>query len=68
MRKGPGSDLEVKNQEKRLCKIVVSQSRAGQLSLLLHFLFSVCKVLLFVFAEEHGGSSDTQIHYAMCFS
>lgn len=63
VQKGPGSDLEVKKQEKRLCEIVVSHSRAGQLSLLLHFLLSVCKVLLFLFAEEHRSSSDTRVHY-----
>jgi len=68
MCKGLGSDLEVKKQEKRLCEIVVSQSWPGQLSLLPRFLLSVCKVLLFLFAEEHGGSSDTRIHYALCFS
>lgn len=53
VRKGPGSDLEAKKQEKRLCEIVVSQPWARQLSLLLHFLLSLCKVLLFLFVEEH---------------
>lgn len=66
VRKGPGSDLEVKKQDKRLCEVVASQSLAEQLPLLLHFVLSVYKVLL-LFAEEHRSSSDTQVHHEVRF-